>query len=119
MGSQKQKKYEKNMSQEKQCRICLDEEDKKFQLFSPCNCKGSSAFVCLDCWEKCGNKCEICKSSQKRENGYTFLPYNYTIVKLRKKSEIIENVNTSDFFSYHLSSKFVHMPTWFTFGFRR
>ncbi len=54
--------------QDRQCRICLDEEDKDF--IAPCKCKGSIKFVhreCLDSWRasnanpRAFHECNQCK----------------------------------------------------------
>ena len=53
-----------NMSSDKTCRICHSSEDNK-DIFSPCLCKGSMAYVhriCLKGWiASTGRKeCEVC-----------------------------------------------------------
>ena len=52
------------MSSDKTCRICHSSEDNK-DLFSPCHCRGSMAYVhrsCLKSWIASSGrqKCEVC-----------------------------------------------------------
>lgn len=38
------------------CRICYESKN----LISPCNCKGSSAYICRECWTQCRKECTVC-----------------------------------------------------------
>ncbi|KAI1728346.1 RING-variant domain-containing protein [Ditylenchus destructor] len=54
------------------CRICLEETDIK-NLLSPCNCKGTAAYVhqiCLEIWLKTSRvkTCETCKGEYEKVN---------------------------------------------------
>ena len=58
-----------------QCRFCFD-DDAIVQMFRPCKCKGSLAYVhvkCLDEWRKTSSKanctCTICETPYKMTNG--------------------------------------------------
>ena len=87
--------YNNNIiSSNKQCRICLEEDDKKY--ISPCLCKGSSKYIhieCLNQWRNMNihniekkNSCEICKYKFKFKNNVTI---NYLKYKIFNKYYLI------------------------------
>lgn len=95
-------KKSENSNQQKQCRICFEEEiEKDDPLLSPCKCSGSMRYVHLKClrqWRsRTENKkimphvttytwkafhCDICK--EKLEDSYTVNKKEHLIFEIQK-----------------------------------